>query len=121
MTFEVHNLKWNEDKKIFFIYTRVSKEWEYDMSIDDQKEYNIKKIEELWNPYIIIEEKKSWSNKWKREKFDLMLKELMEDSNKDFKQRKYQGIYVFKLDRLARNSLDFKKAEDLLDKWYQII
>lgn len=111
--------KINNDK-IFFVYTRVSKTWEYDTSLDDQKSVILSLAEKNWHKYKLVEEKAS-RNKDIRAEFDSMMLELINDSKLSLDNRKYWGIYVFKLDRFSRNSEDFVKWELLLDKWYKII
>lgn len=108
-------------EKIFFIYTRVSKTWEYDMSLEDQKKVLIDLANKNWHKYIIIEEK--WSGKETniRKEFDKMMKILLEDSKLKKENRKYWWIYVFKLDRFARNSIDFTRGEALLNKNYRLV
>lgn len=108
-------------EKIYFIYTRVSKTWEYDMSLEDQKKVLIDLANKNWHKYIIIEEK--WSGKETniRKEFDKMMRILLEDSKLKKENRKYWWIYVFKLDRFARNSIDFTRWEALLNKNYRLI
>ncbi len=110
-------------EKKFFFYARVSKEWEYDDSLNQQIE--ILRWVALRNKHTvedidIIKETESW-NKWDRKKFDEMLKKLFNDSKKPLNKREYGWIYIFKLDRLSRNYNDFSKVEKLLDLGYKII
>lgn len=104
----------------YFIYIRISKEWEYDMSFTDQVKTLLSNANKNWHKIIIKWEKKSWSKNW-RDDFNDMINMLLEDSKKDINKRTYGWIYVLKLDRFARNSIDFTRWEKLLDAWYRII
>lgn len=108
------------DGHIFFIYIRISKEWEYDMSLIDQLKTLLTNANKNWHKIIIKWEKKSWSKDWRKE-FDDMIKTILKDSQKEKRLRDYWWIYVFKLDRFARNSIDFTRWEKLLNAWYRII
>lgn len=108
------------NNKIYFIYTRVSKIWEYDMSLEDQKNILLEMAKKNLHKTIIIEEMASWK-KENRGEFDKMMTLIIEDSKLSKENRKYAWIYVFKLDRFARNSIDFTRWEKILDEWYKII
>lgn len=119
------NEKLRENQKIiggltYFIYIRISKEWEYDDSLTDQLKTLLSNANKVWHKVIIKWEKKSWSKKW-RDDFNDMIEILLQDSKKEVSKRKYWWVYVFKLDRFARNSIDFTRWERLLDAWYRII
>ncbi len=108
-------------EKGYFIYTRISKEWDYDKSLDDQKDILKTLAEKNWHKIDrYFEDIKSWHN-WDRIEFDRMIELLFEDSKNDIQNRKYAWVYVFKLDRFSRNYDDFNKWEKLLDLWYRII
>lgn len=109
------------NEKGYFVYTRISKEWDYDKSLDDQKDILNTLAEKNWHRIDrYFEDIKSWHN-WDRIEFDRMIELLFEDSKNDIQNRKYSWIYVFKLDRFSRNYNDFNKWEKLLDLWYRII
>lgn len=114
-----------QEGKIYFLYCRISKEWEYDDSLLYQEELLRKKFWELSERedgirYELVSEKDS-GNKWKRPEFNKMISKLEVDSTLPFDEQKYWWILIFKIDRLARNSKDFIRIEELLDKWYKII
>lgn len=104
----------------YFVYIRVSKIWEYDMSLVDQLKIIIWNANRNWHKVIIRWESKSWSKDWRTE-FNLMVKTLLDDAKLDKKNCKYGWVYVFKIDRFARNSKDFAIWEELLGFWKKII
>ncbi|MDD3793876.1 MAG: recombinase family protein [Candidatus Gracilibacteria bacterium] len=108
------------DGHIFFIYIRISKEGEYDMSLIDQLKTLLTNANKNGHKIIIKGEKKSGSKDGRKE-FDDMIKTILKDSQKEKRLRDYGGIYVFKLDRFARNSIDFTRGEKLLNAGYRII
>ncbi len=110
----------SQEEKIYFIYTRVSKVWEYDMSLEDQKNILLGMADNNWHKTIIVEEMAS-GKKENRIEFDKMIRILIEDSKLKKENRKYWWVYVFKLDRFARNSVDFTRWEKLLNEWYKIL
>lgn len=104
----------------YFVYIRVSKIWEYDMSLVDQLKIIIWNANRNGHRVVIRWESRSWSKDWRTE-FNLMVKTLLEDSKLEKKNSKYGWVYVFKIDRFARNSKDFAIWEELLQNWKKII
>ncbi len=112
--------------KKFFVYIRVSKDWEYDQSLEDQKAMIINKAKKDWlteEDLIFLDEEKKSGKAWKkRDVFDHMIQELNADSEKhgsNIERRKYGWVYIFKIDRLWRSDVSFQQVFNLLDKWYE--
>ncbi|MDD3794217.1 MAG: recombinase family protein [Candidatus Gracilibacteria bacterium] len=104
----------------YFVYIRVSKIGEYDMSLVDQLKIIIGNANRNGHRVVIRGESRSGSKDGRTE-FNLMVKTLLEDSKLEKKNSKYGGVYVFKIDRFARNSKDFAIGEELLQNGKKII
>lgn len=107
-------------EKKYFLYSRISVDGSYDVSLKTQQKVLIEIWKEKWIETIIpIKEVKSWKNK--RWGFGDMMEKLEEDSIKPYKDREFGGVLFYKLDRLSRNSDDFYRIEKLVNKWYKFI
>lgn len=110
--------------KKYFLYTRISNKWTYDKSLEQQEEVCIKTAEQNNIPkeqLIHKEDIESAFGECRRESFEIMMAELLIDSKKKLKDRKYWWIIFYKLDRISRNSEDFQRIESLLNEWYKFI
>lgn len=104
----------------YIVYIRVSKQGEYDMSLIDQLKIIIWTANRNWHRVVIRWETKSWSKDGRTE-FNLMVKTLLDDTKLDKNKCKYGWVYVFKIDRFARNAKDFAIWEELLQFWKKIL
>lgn len=107
-------------KKKYFLYSRISVDGSYDVSLKTQEKVLMEIGKEKGIETILpIKEVKSW--KKKREYFDDMLEKIEKDSAKPFIEREYGWVLFYKLDRLSRNSDDFYRIEKLVNKGYKFI